>query len=66
METYLASLENHIRLMLRIIMENARTTAESWELDKPREFWLEDYCAQLALLITMVLELISSWSLKLG
>ena len=47
-------------------MENARTTAESWELDKPREFWLEDYCAQLALLITMVLELISSWSLKLG
>jgi len=53
-ETYLGNLEMHIRLMLRDILENARTTAESWEVDKPREYWLEEYCAQLALLVTMI------------
>ncbi|CAD7939071.1 unnamed protein product [Amoebophrya sp. A25] len=51
-EGYLSSLENHVRLALRDQMENARSTAESWEVDNPREFWLEAYCAQLALLVT--------------
>lgn len=55
-EQYLAGLESHIRLALREILEQARTSAESWELgDRPRETWLDDYCAQLSLLATQVI-----------
>ena len=43
-----------MRYALRDLMEVARTTAESWEVDRPREFWVDDYCAQISLLITMV------------
>eukprot|EP00929_Paragymnodinium_shiwhaense_P077084 TRINITY_DN3967_c0_g3_i3.p1 TRINITY_DN3967_c0_g3~~TRINITY_DN3967_c0_g3_i3.p1 ORF type:complete len:4541 (+),score=1544.66 TRINITY_DN3967_c0_g3_i3:127-13749(+) len=53
-EGYLSSLEAHIRLQLRDILEAARTSADNWEVDKPREFWLEDYCAQLALVTTQI------------
>ncbi|CAD7941439.1 unnamed protein product [Amoebophrya sp. A120] len=53
-ETYLYNLEGHVRLVLRDQMEVARGTAENWEIDNPREFWLEPYCAQIALLITMM------------
>ncbi|CAJ1396873.1 unnamed protein product [Effrenium voratum] len=55
-EQYLAGLESHVRLALREILEQARTSAESWELgDRPRETWLDDYCAQLSLLATQVI-----------
>jgi dynein heavy chain len=53
-ESYLSNLEAHIRLQLRIIVESARATAENWEMEKAREFWLEDYCAQLALVVTQI------------
>jgi dynein heavy chain len=54
-ETYLTSLEAHFRLMLRDITEASRNAADGWELDKPREYWLEDYAAQVALVITQIL-----------
>ncbi|KAF4726241.1 hypothetical protein FOZ62_001950 [Perkinsus olseni] len=53
-ETYLTNLESHIRCTLRDILDNARATAENWEVDKPREIWLQDYCAQLALVTTQL------------
>ncbi len=53
-ETYLANLENHIRLTLRQYLELARDSADNWESDKPRELWLHDYCAQLALVVTQI------------
>jgi dynein heavy chain len=36
-ETYLKNLEQHVRIILRDILENARNTAENWETEKPRE-----------------------------
>merc|ERR1719487_1634214 len=54
-ETYLSGLEAHCRWQLRDILEVARNTADNWEMDKPREFWLEDYCAQLALVGTQII-----------
>jgi dynein heavy chain len=54
-EYYLTALEAHIRLQLLLILEQARNTADNWEVDRPREFWLEDYCAQLALVVTQIL-----------
>lgn len=53
-ETYLTNLESHIRCTLRDILDNARAAAENWEVDKPREIWLQDYCAQLALVTTQL------------
>ncbi|KAF4742076.1 hypothetical protein FOZ63_017584 [Perkinsus olseni] len=53
-EAYLTNLESHIRCTLRDILDNARATAENWEVDKPREIWLQDYCAQLALVTTQL------------
>ena len=54
-EAYLLQLEGHLRLQLRIELEQARATADNWELDNPREFWLEAYCAQLALVGTQIM-----------
>jgi len=53
-ENYLVQLEAHFRCQLREILEVARNTAENWEMDKPREFWLEDYPSQLALVATQI------------
>ena len=39
---------------LRDLAEVARGTAESWDLDTKRHIWLEDYCAQISLLITQI------------
>jgi dynein heavy chain len=41
---------------LRDILEDAKTTADNWELsdDKKRHVWLDDYCAQLSLLATQI------------
>lgn len=54
-ENYLTQLEEHFRLMLREELEKARATADLWESDKAREFWLEDYCSQLSLVATQIL-----------
>ena len=54
-EAYLLQLEGHLRLQLRIELEQARATADNWEVDNPREFWLEAYCSQLALVGTQIM-----------
>ncbi|CAE7620071.1 DNAH9, partial [Symbiodinium natans] len=55
-EQYLSGLESHVRLALREILEQARTSAESWEVgDRPRETWLDEFCAQLSLLATQII-----------
>lgn len=57
-ENYLVSLEGHFRLMLRDQLEDGRATADQWEQmeqEKAREFWLENYCAQLALVVTQIM-----------
>lgn len=41
--------------VLRNIAEAAKATADNWEIDKKRHFWLEDYCAQIALLVTQIM-----------
>merc|ERR1719331_922734 len=46
-ETYLASLESHLREMLRDILENSRMAADNWEVDNPRELWLRGFAVQL-------------------
>ena len=51
-EHYLVALEARFRLMLRELLEAVRATAGAWEADKPREFWREDYSAQMALVGT--------------
>ena len=53
-ELYLCGLERHIRNQLRDILESARNSADNWEVDKPREIWLQDYCTQLALVATQI------------
>ena len=53
-EQYLLSLEKHMRCQLRDILESARMSSDNWELDKPREIWLQDYCAQLALVASQI------------
>ncbi|CAE8644925.1 unnamed protein product [Polarella glacialis] len=54
-EQYLTHLEGHVRLALREILEQARNSADSWEMDRPRETWLDDYCAQLSLLASQII-----------
>jgi len=38
-----------MRECLQEIVVKARTTADNWDIEKPREEWLYDYCAQCAL-----------------
>ncbi len=52
---YLDKLEKHIRLVLRDMLEVARTNADNWELDNPREEWLQHYCAQIALVASQII-----------
>ena len=53
-EQYLCGVESHMRGQLRDILENAKSSADNWEVDKPRELWVQDYCAQLALVATQI------------
>jgi len=53
-ENYLCDLEVKVMNTLRDIAEAARATAESWDLENKRHYWLEDYNAQIALLITQI------------
>mmetsp|Transcript_22069 Transcript_22069/g.16467 ORF Transcript_22069/g.16467 Transcript_22069/m.16467 type:complete len:168 (-) Transcript_22069:595-1098(-) len=56
-ENYLNDLEKHMQVTLREILEVAKGTADTWDLDidKPRHVWLEDYCAQISLLTTQIM-----------
>jgi len=54
-ENYLCDLERMMQVTLRDVLETAKTTADNWDIDKKRHDWLEDYCAQIALLATQVL-----------
>ena len=51
-ENWLLGLEFIMRETLEMILEKAKGTADVWDGDKPREEWVEDYCAQIALLTT--------------
>ena len=53
-EQYLCNVESHMRSQLRGILENAKSSADNWDLDRPRELWVQDYCAQLALVATQI------------
>lgn len=53
-ENYLCDLERKMQLTLKEILLDAKGTADNWELEKPRELWLEDYCAQISLLATQI------------
>ena len=54
-ENYLCDLETKMMKTLRNIAEVAKGTADNWEIDKKRHYWLEDYCAQISLLITQIM-----------
>lgn len=55
-EVWLGDLENMMRKVLRCILENARQTAELWDIqgEKSREIWIDDYPAQIALVGTQI------------
>jgi dynein heavy chain len=56
-EGYLSNLEAKMMSVLAEILIASKNTADDWAVDveKPREKWLEDYCAQLALLSTQII-----------
>jgi dynein heavy chain len=45
-----------MRSTLYEILSDAKITCETWDTgtDKPREEWIKDYCAQIALLTTQI------------
>ncbi|XP_026191394.1 dynein beta chain, ciliary [Cyclospora cayetanensis] len=54
-ETYLANFEVHMRKQMRDILEAAKGTSENWEVEKPREEWLRDYCSQVCLVASQIM-----------
>ena len=54
-ENYLCDLEAMMRSTLRQFLEVAKQTADNWEVEKKRHDWLEDYCAQIALVTTQIM-----------
>jgi len=44
-----------MQVTLKDVLETAKQTADMWEFEKQRHIWLEDYCAQIALLATCVM-----------
>jgi len=44
-EVYLAALEFKMKETLQDIVEGAKQTSELWDSEKPREDWVEGYCA---------------------
>jgi dynein heavy chain, axonemal len=56
-ELWLKSLEFKMRETLYEVLCDAKSTSDVWddkEKDKPREEWIKDYCAQIALLTTQI------------
>jgi len=54
-ENYLNDLQTKMQVTLRDVLDLAKQTADMWEFEKQRHIWLEDYCAQIALLATGVM-----------
>lgn len=55
-ESYLNDLEVMMQETLRNVLEDAKTTADTWGIEtKQRHEWLDDYCAQIALLATQII-----------
>jgi dynein heavy chain len=56
-ELWLTNLEAMMRLVLKTVLETARQTAEVWEYqgEKPREWWIDDYPAQISLVGTQII-----------
>ena len=57
-ESYLCELESMMQRTLRDLIEEAKKTADNWDLGegfKKRHIWLEDYCAQISLLGTQII-----------
>ena len=44
-ENYLCDLERKMQETLKKIIIHAKETTDDWNVDKPREIWLDDYCA---------------------
>jgi dynein heavy chain, axonemal len=40
---------------LKEILDEAKATADNWDIEKPRHLWLDDYCAQISLLATQIM-----------
>jgi dynein heavy chain len=40
---------------LKEILDEAKLTADNWDIEKPRHLWLEDYNAQCSLLATQIM-----------
>lgn len=56
-EIWLKNLEFKMRETLYEVLCDAKSTSDVWddkEKDKPREEWIKDYCAQIALLTTQI------------
>ena len=53
-ENYLCDLEKKMQDTLKAIIITAKDTTDDWNVDNPREMWLDGYCAQLALLATQI------------
>lgn len=55
-ELWLKQLEMKMRSTLYDILADAKSTSDTWDngTDKPREDWIKDYCAQIALLTTQI------------
>jgi dynein heavy chain len=53
-ENYLCDLEKKMQDTLKAIIITAKDTTDDWNVDNPREVWLDGYCAQLALLATQI------------
>jgi len=51
-ENYLCDLETKMQTCLKEILDDAKATADNWDIEKPRHTWLEDYNAQISLLAT--------------
>jgi dynein heavy chain len=45
-----------MRSTLYDVLADAKSTSDTWDngTDKPREDWIKDYCAQMALLTTQI------------
>jgi len=54
-ENYLCDLERCMQTTLKDVLDTAKKTADDWEIAKKRHEWLEDYCAQIALLATQIM-----------
>jgi dynein heavy chain, axonemal len=54
-EVWLNGLEKMMRVTLRDFLEQAKSTADNWEFDTARHIWLNDYCAQIALVTTQII-----------